>query len=271
MPATVTSQPMRLLRHGPSPGPWNMAVDEVLLNQAEAQVGKQSGCLRLYRWQEPTVSLGYFQDYADHLLVKASKDCAVVRRLTGGGAIVHDAELTYSIVLPKSHPLAARRDELYAAAHETLVAVLARLGICADLSDAIPSSGSEPFLCFQRRASGDVVLSGMKIAGSAQRRRNGAVLQHGSILLRRSTAADVLPGLVDLSGQAISEDELAELWLPELGRRLGHCMAARRTCQQSIASGRRTGAASVCLEALDGAAFEARAGGKVGSGILLDV
>jgi lipoate-protein ligase A len=210
----------RLLRHGPSSGPWNMAVDEVLLDQAVA-LPSQPGCLRLYRWREPTVSLGYFQSYDDYLKHAPSKDYAVVRRLTGGGAIVHDAELTYSIVLPAWHPLAARRDELYAAAHEELVGVLGKLGIQADLSAGQAQEGDEPFLCFQRRATGDVLLSGMKIAGSAQRRRNGAVLQHGSILLRRSLAAEALPGLVDLSGKGVSEDELAELWLPELGRRFG--------------------------------------------------
>jgi lipoate-protein ligase A len=176
-------------------------------------------------WCKPTLSLGYFQAYADRTVHPPSLPCAAVRRLTGGGAIVHDAELTYSIVLPSVHPLAAHRDELYRAVHGCLIDALGRLGIttrmceAADKIEAVP----EPFLCFQRRSPGDVLIGRTKICGSAQRRRRGAVLQHGSLLWRASPAAPELPGVMDITHLPIGDDidTAADLWFGELERRLG--------------------------------------------------
>ena len=74
-----------------------MAVDEVLL---EAAAADGQCTLRFYRWEEPTLSLGYFQTYADRWQHEPSRDAAVVRRTSGGGAILHDAELTYSFAVP---------------------------------------------------------------------------------------------------------------------------------------------------------------------------
>ena len=136
----------RLLRHAPALGVWNMAVDEMLLEQAQ---DAEVACLRFYRWSEPTLSLGYFQTYTDRKEHPPSLPCAAVRRLTGGGAILHDAELTYSIVLPGTHPLAAHRDKLYQAIHGCLIEVLKRLGITARLCDAAGKieTARGPFLC----------------------------------------------------------------------------------------------------------------------------
>jgi lipoate-protein ligase A len=209
----------RLLQHAPAAGAWNMAVDEMLLDRAQMQ---STACLRFYRWTEPTLSLGYFQSYDDRRKHAASRHCAAVRRLTGGGAILHDDEITYSIVLPGGHPLAARRDELYRAVHSCLVEALVDFGavarLCKPDRKGIPSG--EPLLCFQRRSLGDVLLGEDKICGSAQRRRNGAVLQHGSLLWRASLAAPELPGVTDLAAGPISRESLLELWLNCLARRL---------------------------------------------------
>jgi lipoyl(octanoyl) transferase len=145
---------------------------------------------------------------------------------------LHDRELTYSIVLPHAHPLAARAEKLYQAVHRALIETLAELGIQTALHE--PSSteqksrASQPFLCFQRRERGDVLLGDYKIAGSAQRRQRGAVLQHGSVLWARSPFAPELPGIVDLATgvekNAIPSDEainrLRELWSPRLAERL---------------------------------------------------
>ncbi len=146
-----------------------------------------------------------------------------MRRLTGGGAIVHDAELTYSLVVPGGHPLAARRNTLYETVHASLIDVLADWGIVSTVCrPAGPRrQGQEPFLCFHRRAPGDVLVDQTKVAGSAQRRRRRAVLQHGSVLLRRSHAAPELDGLEDLSGKTIGSDELAEAWQARLFALLG--------------------------------------------------
>lgn len=209
----------RLLIDPPGPGPWNMALDEALLEWSAAEGG---WCWRFYAWEEPTLSLGYFQPYADRRGHAPSRDCPAVRRLTGGGAIVHHAELTYSLVVPGAAPVAARRDLLYENVHTTLIEVLAELGIQAELHGKSDRGGTrqEPFLCFQRRAPGDVVAGRRKIAGSAQRRRRGAVLQHGSVVLRRSSAAPEVEGLEELLGAAVDRDQLARAWLNSLARRM---------------------------------------------------
>ncbi len=215
----IATSHCRLLRHAPAPGAWNMAVDEMLLERSEAEA---TACLRLYAWNEPTLSLGYFQTYADRREHAASETCAAVRRLTGGGAILHDTELTYSIALPSIHPLAVHRDELYRAVHGCLIDALARLGIRAQIwaEKGKTETGRQPFLCFQRRSPGDVVVDRWKVCGSAQRRRNGAVLQHGSLLWRASPSAPELPGVADIAGP-IDLETAAELWLGGMRGRLG--------------------------------------------------
>jgi lipoate-protein ligase A len=197
-----------------------MAVDEVLLAQA-AEEGLST--LRIYQWSEPTLSLGYFQDYADREGHAASRGCAVVRRQSGGGAILHDRELTYSISLPSGHSLAQETSELYRQVHRALIEFLqpysaTRPGLLLRVCEGeeVRSADNRAFLCFQRRSAGDVVLTNgnceetVKVIGSAQRRREGAVLQHGSILLARSPAAPELPGLRDRLDLPVSEGPLAE-------------------------------------------------------------
>jgi lipoate-protein ligase A len=183
-----------------------MAVDELLLESAAVE-GVAS--LRFYRWAEPTISLGYFQDMADRSRHPASRDCPVVRRATGGGAIVHDRELTYSIALPAGHRLAEGRLELYRAVHRVILEIYADLGFDLSLYPGqMEDDRRASFLCFERRAPGDIVTRAngtvsYKVTGSAQRRHQGAVLQHGSILLDRSEAAPELPGLNDLAGREL--------------------------------------------------------------------
>ncbi len=210
----------RLLIDPPAAGAWNMAVDEVLWNGAG---GEGPWCLRFYRWAEPTLSLGYFQDYADRQHHAASTSCPAVRRISGGGAIVHDVELTYSLVVPVRHPKAARRGRLYEAVHATIVELLAGFGIEASIQPAVesPPQQAQPFLCFQRRAAGDVLVGPSKVAGSAQRRNQLAVLQHGSLLLARSKAAPELPGLQEIAQRSLAAEPLVAAWLPLLSERLG--------------------------------------------------
>src|SRR3954464_5256758 len=93
-------QTCSLIIAAPPDGAWNMALDEALLHRAETD---GMATLRFYGWREPTLSLGYFQQHADRALHPASENCTLIRRASGGGAILHDRELTYSIALPKSH------------------------------------------------------------------------------------------------------------------------------------------------------------------------
>lgn len=227
--------PCRLIVDPPLDGAWNMGFDEALLEQA-ADAG--AATLRFYQWQEPTLSLGYFQAYDERDTHAESRQAAVVRRQSGGGALLHDRELTYSLSLPAEHPLARESPQLYNVVHHSLIALLATEGIMASLhrdraaalhpspNDAlIPkvSAAKEPFLCFARRTAADVVLPTalaaeppVKIVGSAQRRRRGAVLQHGSVLLDRSPAAPELAGIEQIAGVSLSPEWLAKKWAERL-------------------------------------------------------
>jgi lipoate-protein ligase A len=213
-----------LLLDPPAAGAWNMAVDEALL---EAAAADGLCALRFYRWEAPTLSLGYFQTYDERWQHAASRHCAVVRRASGGGAILHDRELTYSLAVPDRHPMAIDRLGLYRSVHTALIEALAEWAIEAKMVErpAEPSTGDaalrQPFLCFQRRSPGDVVIGETKVAGSAQRRCRGAVLQHGSVLLARSVAAPELAGIEELTGKGLPADELIAAWREKLAKTHG--------------------------------------------------
>lgn len=200
-----------LLTTEPADGAWNMAVDEVLLGEV-ARTGKPT--LRFYSWKLPTLSLGYFQRIEDRSQHPASATADVVRRLSGGGAILHDREITYSLILPKAHVLAGNPQSLYSRVHQSIVNTLNTLLVEAHStwraslcdSPAARSTPQAPFLCFQRHTPLDILLREQnatpqtpmhKVVGSAQRRRQGTVLQHGSILVRKSERAPDLVGLAD--------------------------------------------------------------------------
>lgn len=161
-----------------------MARDETLLLRVGR--GESPSTLRLYQWASPTISLGYFQSFADcESLPPPAGTLPVVRRLTGGGAILHDLEVTYSLTLPITHTLVARDPKrLYEIVHQAVAACLAPLGVkmraCGETDDSTPTRG--PFFCFARRHTYDLLLGEDKIVGSAQRRTRDAILQHGSII-----------------------------------------------------------------------------------------
>ena len=206
-----------------------MALDEALLDAAGT--GQPKILLRTYGWSVPTLSLGYFQSLA---LVRADprwSSVAVLRRLTGGGAIWHHHELTYALAVPREHPLARPGALLYRAVHESIVRGFVDFGIRASCrGEVFPPAGCErsrPLLCFTDRSAEDILLDGTKIVGSAQRLRGGAVLQHGSVLLKRSCQTPELSGLCDVAdvsadprqwsgrlvewiGKAVAEDAQAD-------------------------------------------------------------
>jgi lipoate-protein ligase A len=230
-PAMATSkQSSRLIDHAPGSGAWNMAIDEVLLESAATQ---GVATLRFYRWSEPTLSLGYFQSLADRRQHLGSGNCPIVRRTSGGGAIVHDHELTYSLAVPESFLNRRSPTVLYDALHDTLVETLSSWGIhahkhqpglaggcAAGAMDAPARPRHDPFLCFSRRACGDVLVDRFKICGSAQRRHRGAILQHGSVLLGMSPAAKELPGIRELSGTTLAGGELMAGWSQRVAAKL---------------------------------------------------
>lgn len=200
-----------------------MAVDQALLDLVAQPV------LRIYQWDAPTLSLGYFQAVRDCEQHAESRGCPKLRRSTGGGAILHDSELTYSLAFPATLSR-AKSSEWYTLVHQTVAELLATHSLIAklhparrtevstpanhdrqpDCQHAVVTPVREPFLCFQRRAEGDLILwparehgppadpiEGHKVLGSAQRKRDGAILQHGSILFCQSSYAPQLFGIND--------------------------------------------------------------------------
>lgn len=187
-----------------------MAVDAAIL----ACTGVESGpTLRFYTWRSATLSLGYFQSHHQRSEHPQSHFLPLVRRATGGGAIVHDRELTYSLTVPTSRLAVGAAPELYRAVHAAFVAGLADLGVHAIRfadSPAVAPPG-EPFLCFQRRTEEDLLVNQYKVLGSAQRRGQAGLLQHGSLLLAASPAAPQLPGIAELCNQKITAQEAARV------------------------------------------------------------
>lgn len=231
----------------PADGCTNMAADELLAAEADRR-----GCLvvRLYGWTPAGVSLGAFQEVAAARGRPEIAGLPLVRRPSGGGAIVHGTDLTYAAALPRAHAWGTAAQALYDAFHAALVAELRDRGVAArQHRRSGPDDRDAAFLCFDRRAEGDVVVAASgsaaaadpKILGSAQRRLAGVVLQHGSLLLRANPAAGPAgrhPGLLDLHPAAAADDrEFAAAWLERIARGCGATLAWQ-------ASGFRPGRAS---------------------------
>lgn len=194
-----------LAEEEPASGEWNMAVDAVLLRSA---VDDGVCSLRWYRWREPTLSLGYFQPDGDPLIDGRFSTLPRVRRLSGGGALLHDREFTYSCAVPAGHRLAAAPGDLYVAMHAALANALKQSGLRVETRGTSDRSLESHFLCFNRSDANDLVFNGHKILGSAQRRRRGAVLQHGGLLVARSEVTPEFPGLLDFKPDL----DLEQLW-----------------------------------------------------------
>lgn len=216
---------VRLIVDPGQPGDWNMAVDESLLQSAATGITT----LRFYEWSVPTLSLGYFQEYLQREQHGPSRDCACVRRSTGGGAILHDHELTYSFTMPAAGRGDSEGESVYDLFHEALVRALSHWSVQARLSqtsDEHPGGTSPPFLCFERHARGDVLMGECKVCGSAQRRSRGALLQHGSVILKGSAFAPGIQGIEEIAGRRLQSRDLAEAWRAEIAAATGACWNA---------------------------------------------
>jgi len=192
-----------------------MEIDEVLLNSALTGLAS----LRFYQWDQPTVSLGHFQAKQALEVPLRFSGLPIVRRLSGGGAILHDQELTYSCALPAAHPICRDPGKLYDVIHAALIAVLTQFQVHCRVrgEDAF---ADQSFLCFSRGDARDIVIGRQKIVGSAQRRRQGAILQHGSILLRQSRFAPEFPGIRELTNVDLAAEALVAPLTAEITSRL---------------------------------------------------
>ena len=186
----------------PRAGAWNMALDHALLESVQHT---PRAVLRLYRWQPACLSFGRNQPARGHYDEAAARELGIdmVRRPTGGMAVLHDCELTYAVVAPAD--LLGGPRASYRTINAALVAGLQKLGAPAQLA---PGSKRSAFgalhPCFAEPAAGEVVAGGQKLVGSAQRCEKRMLLQHGSILLAGSQDAVARIALVpfELAGRA---------------------------------------------------------------------
>ncbi len=193
----------RLIRSGACSGADNMALDEALLEAV--RLGVSPPVLRLYRWSPATVTLGYFQKGQGVVNLEACRELGfdVVRRVTGGRAVLHDREVTYAVIAPADTAVfPGGVCESYRVIARALHRALAGLGLPATLATGrcggVAGEGAEQSACFTAASRHELLLSGCKITGNAQRRRGGALLQHGSIPLEMDLEA--LYRALDTSG-----------------------------------------------------------------------
>jgi len=190
----------RLIKDGYHNGFMNMAIDEAIM--IAHREGLVSPTIRFYQWSPPAVSLGYFQDLKKEIDIDACQDMGIdiVRRPTGGKAVLHDKELTYSFVIKEDHPLVNDSIlETYKKISRGIIKGLSYLGVKAALvpvreklkNDSLNKGKNSKILhpdiksiCFSVPSQYEVQVDGKKILGSAQVRKGGIVLQHGSLLIK---------------------------------------------------------------------------------------
>ena len=177
----------RLIKTPPSHGAWNMSVDEAILEAIGR--GDVPPTLRLYAWEPACLSLGYAQPLSDVDLDRLSTHgWEVVRRATGGRAILHTDELTYSVTGPLDDAhLAGGVLESYRRLSQALLAALNKLGLPAEALPQPQNQGEngnlkEP-VCFEVPSNYEITVHGKKLIGSAQARKKTGVLQHGTLPL----------------------------------------------------------------------------------------
>ncbi len=180
----------RLIQSGRCSPETNMAIDEAILT-AHSE-GKVPPTVRFYGWEPATLSIGYFQkaEQEVHLERVREQGIGFIRRPTGGRAVLHDQELTYSIVVQEQYPgIPKTVNEAYRVLSEGLLQGFRRLGLQAEMVNLASEEEKQKYAvsgssaCFDSPSWYELVVEGRKIAGSAQVRQKGVVLQHGSILL----------------------------------------------------------------------------------------
>jgi lipoate-protein ligase A len=214
----------RLLVSAPADGATNMAVDHALLDRAASS---EEAVLRIYTWVRPTLSLGMHERARLAPEAAAAAGVDVVRRPTGGRALLHHREVTYSVTAPIA---GASLGESYRAINALLLAALGRLGVVAAEAERrgrpLRPDGAA---CFAEPNAGELVVDGRKLVGSAQRRDERAFLQHGSILLADDQAlVNRLRGQPDAPPAAATLGEILgrDVNVPEVVAALATALAA---------------------------------------------
>jgi lipoate-protein ligase A len=178
------NMPWRLLPTDPARGNWNMAVDEAILECVGKGISPPT--LRLYAWEPACLSLGHAQPVADVDISRLKeRGWDLVRRPTGGRAVLHTDEITYAVIAHKTDPhVAGTVLESYHHLSEALVAALRLLGLQVEVQAHVGKTSQIPNpVCFEVPSAYEITFSGKKLVGSAQARRKEGVLQHGSLPL----------------------------------------------------------------------------------------
>lgn len=241
-------KPWRLIITSAAPGAWNMAVDEAILEHVQAGQSMSLPTLRLYAWDPACLSLGHAQPYADvDSLRLKERGWEVVRRATGGRAILHTDELTYSVTGSAGDPvLAGGVLESYNRIAQALLLAVKNLGLPVEMKEHAgdnPTSANP--VCFEVPSTYEITVNGKKLIGSAQARKKEGVLQHGSLpltgdltrichglvfeneaarenaaqrLLRRATTVE------SALGHTVTWDEAAEAFIQAFESQLGLCL-----------------------------------------------
>ena len=153
----------------------NMAIDEALLTSNEPVI-------RFYRWNPPALSLGYFQNIKDiNIPYCKSQNIDIVRRITGGKTVLHDKELTYSIIIDETLMPKSIIDS-YKLISKGILSALKQLNLNPEMNETVTSKQSSA-ICFNEPSYYEITVNNKKIVGSAQTRKNKKLLQHGSILI----------------------------------------------------------------------------------------
>jgi lipoate-protein ligase A len=183
----------RFIRSGKRSAAYNMALDEAI--QIAISEGKSPSTLRFYGWEPAALSIGYFQKAEEVDREAAAREgLGFVRRPTGGRAVLHDKELTYSIIVSEQYPgLPSGVTDAYRVLSEGLLLGFRHLGLDAQMVNLASEEEKEKYTsagssaCFDSPSWYELVVEGRKVAGSAQMRQKGVVLQHGSILMDLDT------------------------------------------------------------------------------------
>lgn len=210
-----------------------MGVDSALLEYAATPV------LRLYGWDKPTLSIGYAQkpETDVNLAFLEAENIPLVRRPTGGRAILHWDELTYAVVIPSHSKFFGSLPEMYATIALPIRNALTSLGLPLDDGGRTMGVRNNP-CCFATRLGHEISVNGKKIVGSAQRRLKTAALQHGSIVLsldahryanclnftdmaKRDASLSLLGGMNDFVTRPITRDELTTALMESFAQTLG--------------------------------------------------
>ena len=221
----MTKPAWRLIDDGPADGRLNMAIDRAILTACDR--GQAPATLRLYGWDKPTLSIGYSQnELADVDREQCEeRNIPIVRRFTGGRALLHQHEITYSLVAPIPHPgIPGNLAGAFCAVSKAVISSLEKAGVVNP--EMIGKDKRTPGMsrkrspaCFSASSHWEISVEGKKLAGSAQRRLSKSFLQHGSILLdkdselannllRYSTESEKILGLKTLVSNTLSLKEI---------------------------------------------------------------